>query len=113
VTGDEERVRRIGHNEALYRQVNERIEDISSGFAEITGEFSIVCECGDLACTDQVPVPHDVYERTRATPVRFIVKPGHVIPDVETVIESHAAFSIIEKTAPDARRVAAETDTRD
>jgi hypothetical protein len=113
VTAEEERVRRIGHNEALYRQVNERIEDINSGLAEMTGEFSIVCECGDLMCADQVPVPHAVYEQTRATAVRFIVKPGHVIPDVETVVEDHATFAIIEKTAPDARRIAAETDVRD
>jgi hypothetical protein len=30
---DEERVRRVGQNEALYRQVNERIENINETWA--------------------------------------------------------------------------------
>ena len=109
---DEERIRRVGHNEALYRQVNDRIEEINTGFAELTGEFTVVCECGELTCMEQISVVRATYEQTRANPMRFVVKPGHEIGDVETVVESHDGFVIVEKTAPTARRVAAETDPR-
>ena len=73
----DERARRVGQNEALYRQVNEHIEDLNDAFGAVTGDFAIVCECGELSCVEQISVRHDLYERTRADPTRFIVKPGH------------------------------------
>lgn len=108
----DERVTRVGHNEALYRQVNERIEEINAGFGAITGGFVIVCECGHLACMEQITVARDVYEETRANPARFILKPGHDIDDVEVVVQDHGDFVVVEKTPGDARRVAQETDPR-
>jgi hypothetical protein len=112
----EERSRRVGHNEALFRQVNERIEDLNDAFGSITGEFVIVCECGRLECTDQIGVARAVYERTREDPSRFILKPGHELPDVEHVVDGDANgdgdYVIIEKDAPEARRFAERTDPR-
>jgi hypothetical protein len=39
----EERTEKIARNEALYRQVNERIEDLNDMFGEMSGEFFVVC----------------------------------------------------------------------
>ena len=110
----DERTRRIGHNEALYRQVNERIEDLNEAFSMITDDFGIVCECGDLACAEQLTVSRDVYEQTRANSFRFIVKPGHQADGTERIVErgGDGGYIIVEKEPPDARRIAAETDPR-
>lgn len=108
----EERQRRIGHNEALYRQVNERIETLNETFDALAAGFSIVCECGDLHCMEQIRVPGDVYERTRSNAHQFIVKPGHEIDDVEAVVDDHSEFLIVEKALPTSRRVAEDTDPR-
>ena len=108
----EERTRRVGENEALYRQVNEEIEGISKGVLAMTGEFHVLCECGTLDCMAQIAVTHDVYDQTRSTSDRFIVLPGHQIDDLEAVISDHGTFYVIEKTAPDAKRVAEELDPR-
>lgn len=109
----DERTRRIGQNEALYRQVNERIEDLNETFAANTdGVFTIVCECGDLECMERMAVPRVVYEQTRTNPVHFIVKPGHDAQDVEHVVESHGDYAILEKKPGAAQRIAEETDTR-
>src|SRR5689334_21077982 len=50
----DERARRIGENEALFRYVNERIEGLNEAFGAITETMSVVCECGDLSCAEQI-----------------------------------------------------------
>jgi hypothetical protein len=108
----DERARRVGHNEALFRQVNERIEDLNEAFATVSETFSVVCECGDLGCTDQIDLLPLVYERTRQNPARFVVKPGHEAPDIEHIVEADDDYLVIEKDQPVAKRVAEKTDPR-
>ena len=107
---NDERTRRVVQNEALFRQVNESIERLNEEMSELTGDFSVVCECGTTDCTDQILVDKSVYERTRTKPVWFLVKTGHEIPDVEHVVEAGEGFSIVEKDPPEARVFARETD---
>ena len=109
---NEERTRRIGQNEALYRQVNERIEDLNASFSSITSDFAIVCECGDLGCMEQITVSRELYESTRANPHRFIVKPGHEAQDIEHAVAGDGDYVVIEKGPPEAMRLAEETDPR-
>ena len=109
---DDERARRVGHNEALYRQVNEQIEHVSDGFGGFTDTLSIVCECGELGCAEPITVSREAYERTRGDASAFIVKPGHEIPDVEDVVERETDYVVVEKHAAAAKRVAEETDPR-
>ena len=108
----DERATRVGHNEALYRQVNERIEELNDAFDGTTGDFVVVCECGDLHCMEQITVARSAYEETRANPHRFIVKPGHEVPDVEQVVERAGSHVVVEKSVPVARRLAEDTDPR-
>ena len=107
-----ERLRRVGHNEALFRQVNEQVEEVNEAFSSVTNMFSIVCECGHMDCIEQIKVSPALYERTRQDSTHFIVKPGHQIEDVEDVIETHDDYVIVEKSAPAAREIAEETDAR-
>lgn len=107
-----ERKRRVGHNEALFRQVNERIEDLNEAFGGITGEFVIVCECGRLDCAEQIGVSRTVYEQTRQNPSRFIVRLGHEEAGVEHVVDGDGDYVIVEKDVPEARRQAERTDPR-
>lgn len=94
---DREHAARIAQNEALYRSVNEKIEDLNRAFAPVLETMSIVCECGDASCATQIEVDVTTYERIRADPVLFFVVPGHEITDVERVIETTPAYSVIEK----------------
>ena len=107
-----ERMRRIADNEALFRSVNERVEEVNEMFATLTRHFEIVCECGDIHCTDQISVEFPAYEAVRSDSALFIVVPGHEIPDVETVLESHSDWALVEKAEPEAREIAEETDPR-
>jgi len=111
VTMTDDRIRRVGENEALYRLVNERIKGLSPG-STASGGFGVICECATLACKTQIMIRPEVYERTRACSDHFIVLRGHQLDDIETVIEDHETFFVIEKTPAEAKRIAAEMDPR-
>jgi hypothetical protein len=53
----------------------------------------------------------DEYEAIREHPARFPVLPGHELPDVETVVETHERYLVVEKQGT-ARDVAIEHDKR-
>ena len=108
----DERERRLGLNEAMFREVNERVEDMTKTFESTTGTLEIFCECGDPACTERISVPTDVYERVRSDPTHFLLRRGHEDPTVERVIESHESYVIAEKNGPDVERVVEQTDPR-
>jgi hypothetical protein len=108
----DERTRRIGQNEALYRSVNEKIESLSAAFGAITETMSVVCECGDASCAEQIEVSISDYERIRAESTFFIIRPGHEIPDVEEVVEQNDEFHVVRKAEGDAAELARELDPR-
>jgi len=78
----DERARRIGRNEALFREVNERIERVTQSLQVASETISILCECGDQTCAAQIEVSIPEYERIRKESTLFFVCSGHEQPDV-------------------------------
>jgi hypothetical protein len=109
---DEDSTRRIGTNEALFRHVNERIEDVNRAFSELTSAMELVCECGAADCAQRITVPIDEYERVRADSALFLIATGHETPEVEHVVAEHGTWSVVRKDEGLPRRIAAETDPR-
>jgi hypothetical protein len=103
---------RLGRNEALFREANERVEDINQTFGSMTGSFEIFCECPDRACTERISVPMAVYERVRRNGKHFLLCVGHEDPEVDRVLENHETYLIVEKEGGEAERVAVESDPR-
>jgi hypothetical protein len=108
----DDRQRKIGENEILYRSVNERIEDLNAAFGTITDSITVVCECGDAVCTEQIELPIAEYERIRADSSLFVIRPGHEIPDVEDVVETQAGFDVVRKHPGGPADLAREGDPR-
>src|SRR4051794_2945116 len=109
----EERERRIGRNEALFREVNERIEQISEALQVGPEELRILCEGGDESCVEQVEVSIPEYERVRSRSTWFFVRPGHEHADVEEVVEKQEAYHVVRKREGPAAAQARELDPRD
>ncbi len=107
-----DRERRVGENEVLYRSINERIEDLNQAFGTLSGEMTVICECGDGACADQIALDVATYERVRSNPTHFIIGPGHDVADVEDVLEKHEHFWIVEKHPGEPASIAIENDPR-
>ena len=48
-----DRAERVGLNEAVFREVNERIEDLAEKLDLEDRPLDLVCECGDANCVEQ------------------------------------------------------------
>ena len=105
------REERVARNEALFREVNERIRDVNED-APAASETDYVCECGDPGCTEPVSLTEVEYEEVRAVATHFVVRPGHVVPDVEVVVAHNDRFDVVRKNEPQAARVAVREDPR-
>ena len=108
----DERAERIGRNEALLREVNERVERLTQEFRATDEAMSLLCECGDSNCHDRIELTVSEYERLRAEPTTFAVRRGHVAPEVETVVEETDRYVVIRKHAGEPAELAAELDDR-
>jgi len=108
-----EREKRLARNEVLYREVNERVSEVAEQFeAETDTPIGFICECGAAGCTDQIPMTLIEHETVRADPTRFAVAPGHEMLEIETIVERHPGYFVVEKRQADAQAVAIETDPR-
>jgi len=103
-----DRSERIGMNEALFREVNERIDQLQSDLGS-PETFDIVCECGEASCTERFAITGVDYGALRADVHRFAVVPGHERPEIERTVERRDLYLVVEKTDPDAARAAEET----
>jgi hypothetical protein len=108
----DERARRIGLNEAVFREANERIQELNETFATVTDRLVLVCECGNGSCAEQISMDPSAYERLRGDPANFAIVPGHDIPDVEQVIAKHEEYDVVRKNQGVPRQIAEVTDPR-
>jgi hypothetical protein len=107
-----ERARRIGLNEAVFREVNERIRGLAGRFGLTTQPLDLVCECGDATCAERIVMTLGDYERIRADPALFAVVPGHEAEDVEAVVEESKGYAVIRKHEGGESELARATDPR-
>ena len=92
----EARQRRAARNQAMFREVNERLEQLGEQFGGSASQ-QFVCECAAADCIVPIEVTIDEYERARRAGATFVVAPGHVHGDVERVVFEHARFTVVEK----------------
>jgi hypothetical protein len=86
-------------DQALFREVNERLRDLNETFAELARESTFVCECANRDCLKHISLTLAEYEEVRRIPTHFAVadEPGHVFPDVERVTRVAPTYIVVEK----------------
>lgn len=102
----EARQSRLGKNQALFRSVNEEIENIAEE-QTAPGPLSFLCECADPACGAYIELPYGEYEAIRQNPTHFFVLPDHVFPEVETIVDDRGRYVVVEKFGAGGRFVEA------
>lgn len=101
--GVDERLERRARNEALAREVNERISALDrdaaeSGALERSRTFGFHCECGrGGGCAEMVWMTLSEYEVVRAEDDRFALQPGHEEDQLERVVDRNERFVIVDK----------------
>ncbi len=91
-----EREQRLAENEALFRLANERMAGWTEQHVNEASELYF-CECANTDCREKVSLRRGDYERVRSGSRQFVIKPGHELPEVETVLEANDGWAIIEK----------------
>jgi hypothetical protein len=109
---DDSTERRLAHNEALARRMNEELEALE---AQSPGERSspgwFICECSRQECTDYIVeiTPSD-YDRIHRHPRRFIPRPGHEDWELESIVEAHGGYVVVEKKGEAGREADADAE---
>jgi hypothetical protein len=101
-----ESLERLARNQSLFREVNERIEQIAGDGEAV----ELVCECSDPDCVSTVELKIDDYEGIRSNSTWFFVKTGHFIPEIERVVTQNDGYAVVEKIV--ATEFAMEVDPR-
>jgi hypothetical protein len=101
------RLERQSRNEALLREVNERIAEVDKeaergAFAPDETLFEFLCECGGSdgaagGCEEHVSMTINEYEQVRSQNDRFAVTPGHETDALEWVVRRTERFVIVDK----------------
>lgn len=79
---------RAAKNQALFREVNERVKEINDGYSLIVPGGDWICECANDTCVERIKMSVNEYESIRRYGARFFVAPSdeHLWPDVDRVI---------------------------
>jgi hypothetical protein len=95
----DERERRLAQNEALFREVNERVNDIADAERQPQHDLTgYVCECANPDCTFVLQLSGDEYETVRADAAQFVVLPDHYTPEIESLVSRHERYWIVKKS---------------
>jgi hypothetical protein len=108
----DEQARRVGLNEALFREVNEQIRGLNEELAANDGTMTVICECADADCAERLQLRISEYERVRSDSLLFVVAKGHEFPGIEQVVEHADGYDVVRKKESEAAEVADETDPR-
>ena len=90
-----EQEKRLGLNEAMFREINERLE--AQLPTDKRNRLSVLCECADPDCTTRIEITPDEYAGARARPRQFILVPGHELVQIEEVISRNERYEIVRK----------------
>ena len=105
-----DREQRLAKNEVLFRDVNERVRQISAG-ERAEDQTDFLCECVQVDCLERVTLSLQAYERVRTDPTRFFMQPGHENPAVERVVEELEGYLVVEKN-PETHAIVTRHDPR-
>ncbi len=107
----DEQARRIGLNEAVFRDMNEQLKTLA-GESMLDDQLLLVCECGNEECEQSLSVSAAEYEEIRSDARFFAMSPGHELEAVEEVVAVRKGFNVVKKRLGTPARVAQETDPR-
>jgi hypothetical protein len=87
---------RAAHNEEVFRTVNERIEEGAKQHG-VDRPLPFHCECGAESCVQTIELAPADYDRVASHVDRFVLIPGHEQPKVESIVERHRSYFVVEK----------------
>lgn len=95
---DDRSAEKAAKNETISRSLNDALSKGEQRWPSGTPTF--ICECSDLSCVNEIFVPLDVYAEVRSHKDRFILRPDHVVEEIERVVQDRTNVVVVEKIGP-------------
>jgi hypothetical protein len=83
----------IRRAQTLFREVNERIAEITREQQETVSDF--LCECGRTDCTSVVRLELPDYQVVRSATANFVSAPGHCVDGVDRLAYSRDGYDVL------------------
>jgi hypothetical protein len=101
--------RRAAKNEALWREVNDRIEEIDETMRILPNDLlELHCECGSSTCGARISITPAEYRHLRSQRDTFAVALDHDEAGIERVVERTDRYLVVDKLAVVEREVGAD-----
>ena len=101
--------RAAARNEALWREVNDRIEEIDEGLRILPDDLlELHCECGNAECGARISITPAEYRDVRSQRDTFAVALGHEDEVIEHVVKRTDRYLVVDKDAVVEREVGAD-----
>jgi hypothetical protein len=92
--------RAAARNEALWREVNDRIEEIDEGLRVLPDDLlELHCECGSADCDTRISITPDEYREVRSQRDTFALALGHEDEVIEHVVKRTERYLVVDKAA--------------
>jgi hypothetical protein len=105
---------KLAANEALFREVNERIWETEKSFPDPGPEparyIQFLCECSGPECLENIELTGEEYEEIRREPTFFALVAGHENGSIEKTVWETDRFVVVEKLV--AEELLEQTDPR-
>jgi sugar/nucleoside kinase (ribokinase family) len=82
---------------AANQKLTEELQRISAAHFPKDFVLGLYCECSNKACLEKISIALDEYAKAKGTPLIFIVKPDHYLPEFERVVERAANYCTVKK----------------
>jgi hypothetical protein len=98
---DAQVVDRLAENEALFRDINERVrgmrDEASQSEPDPDEVHEFLCECARQECLEKLRMSFVEYEGVRHVPTDFVVVPGHQVAEIEQIVSENDRFAVVRK----------------
>jgi hypothetical protein len=85
---------RVVRTEEFFKRVNDTMRNELRD-----GDGKFLCECGNIACTEQLALSADDLRILHSIEGYFVVLPGHHIPEIETLVKQNGHYAIVHNNA--------------
>ena len=101
--------RASARNEALWREVNDRIEELDEELRILPDDLlEFHCECGNAECEARISMTPDEYREVRRQRDTFALAIDHEDDVIEHVVKRTERFIVVDKVAFVERDVGAD-----
>jgi len=92
--------RTAARNEALWREVNDRIEELDEDLRVLPRDLlELHCECGNADCEARISITPSEYRDVRSQRDTFALALGHEDDVIEHVVKRNERYLVVDKVA--------------